>query len=122
MADQYLEKFNVLIEEAEAEFTEAKAYVERLEGMTLEERLREEVRPPKTFDDIPESDFQLKFICELTNAIQFVKQIGKVGKWKVSVPHECTHFTNVTYWMVPPCCYKYYCCNKCHDKSETHSW
>jgi hypothetical protein len=122
MAEQYLERYNILSQSAETEYTDAQQTVERLQSMSLEERLAEPARTPKVFDEIPQSDFQLKFVCELTNAVQFVRQIGKVGKWKVSVPHTCENFTNVTYWMVPPCCYKYYCCNKCHDANETHNW
>ena len=68
MADQYLDQFKVLIGEAETEFSEAKEYCDRLDNLSLDERLREDTHPCKTFDDIPDSDFQLKFICELSNA------------------------------------------------------
>ena len=57
MADEYLDQFKVLITEAETEFSEAKAYSDRLENLSIEERLQEEARPSKTIEDIPDSDF-----------------------------------------------------------------
>jgi gas vesicle protein len=72
--------------------------------------------------EIPEQNLKLKFTEDSDKLISLIKHYGRVRNMTTSVPYNCDHFTNITYWMVPPCCYQYYCCNKCHDKKETHAW
>ena len=72
--------------------------------------------------EIPEQNLKLKFTEDSDKLLSAIKHYGRVRNMTTSVPYNCDHFTNITYWMVPPCCYQYYCCNKCHDKKESHSW
>ena len=72
--------------------------------------------------DVPEHSFKLKFTEDSDKLMSSIKNYGKIKNYVYSVPHNCDHFTNITYWMVPPCCYQFYCCNKCHDKKENHPW
>jgi uncharacterized CHY-type Zn-finger protein len=72
--------------------------------------------------EVPEHSFKLKFTEDSDKLLNSLKNYGKIKNYIYSVPHNCDHFTNITYWMVPPCCYQFYCCNKCHDKKENHPW
>lgn len=72
--------------------------------------------------EIPEQNLKLKFTEDSEKLLNCIKHYGRVRNMTTSVPYNCDHFTNITYWMVPPCCYQYYCCNKCHDKKESHTW
>ena len=78
--------------------------------------------PISQASEIPEQNLKLKFTEDSEKLLDCIKHYGRVRNMTTSVPYNCDHFTNITYWMVPPCCYQYYCCNKCHDKKESHTW
>ncbi|OMJ87920.1 hypothetical protein SteCoe_10241 [Stentor coeruleus] len=77
---------------------------------------------PAYVPDVPDQSLKLKFVEDSDKLLSLIRHYGRVRNMTTSVPFNCDHFTNITYWMVPPCCYQYYCCNKCHDKKESHSW
>ena len=67
--------------------------------------------------------FRLSCIFDQVNANRFITAIGTQQPDVVrKQPFECDSFTNVTYWMLPPCCYRTYCCVKCHNDKEDHVW
>lgn len=67
--------------------------------------------------------FRLSCIFDQVNANRFITTIGIEQPDLVrKQPFECGSFTNVTYWMLPPCCYRTYCCVKCHNEKEDHVW
>lgn len=72
--------------------------------------------------EVPEHNFKLKFTEDSEKLLGGIRNYGKIKNYVYTVPHNCDHFSNITYWMVPPCCYQFYCCNKCHDKKESHPW
>ncbi len=52
----------------------------------------------------------------------FFPGAGTVGAWNQVEYTACDEFNNVSYLLKPKCCMKAYCCFKCHDKREGHSW
>ena len=67
--------------------------------------------------------FRLSCLFDQDNASRFIASIGSQQPDLVRKdPFECDSFTNVTYWMLPPCCYRTYCCVKCHNNREDHVW
>lgn len=67
--------------------------------------------------------FRLSCIFDKVNANRFIATIGTEQPDLVRTrPFECDAFTNVTYWMLPPCCHRSYCCVKCHNAKEDHVW
>ena len=72
--------------------------------------------------EIPKQSLKLKFTEDTDKLLGQLKHYGRIRINPHSIPYGCDHFTNITYWMVSPCCSQYYCCNKCHDKRESHGW
>ena len=72
--------------------------------------------------DVPPLEFKYTYVKNDKAVSEALRDLGKVDMMLNKVPYECEHFVNITYWMLPPCCGRHYCCNKCHDKRETHSW
>ncbi|OMJ66646.1 hypothetical protein SteCoe_36446 [Stentor coeruleus] len=72
--------------------------------------------------EVPEVNAKIKFTGNSESLVESIQDFGMIRNMITVVPFNCEHFTNITYWMVPPCCNKYYCCNKCHDKKESHTW
>ena len=67
--------------------------------------------------------FRLSCLFDKVNASRFIASIGTVQPELMRTePFECGSFTNVTWWMLPPCCYRHYCCVKCHNLKEDHVW
>ncbi|CAG9328693.1 unnamed protein product [Blepharisma stoltei] len=122
IAAEEIEKFEGVKNETQELFDGANITIEHLLNATEEDIASEDVKPISQLPDLPTVDMKLKFVIDLENAEHFIKHIGKIGKWSVTAPIECDNYTNVTYWMVPSCCSQYYCCNKCHDKRESHPW
>ena len=71
------------------------------------------------FPDLPSVP---KYLTKGKTVVGVLQKFGTITTASVTIPHECDHFRNVTYWMIPPCCSTYYCCNKCHDQRESHIW
>lgn len=72
--------------------------------------------------EVPVLEFKYTYVKNDKAVSEALRELGKVDMLVNKVPYECEHFVNITYWMLPPCCGRHYCCNKCHDKKETHSW
>ena len=78
--------------------------------------------PGNEVQDVPPPDFKYTYVKNDKAASEALHDLGKLDLLFNKVPYECEHFMNISYWMLPPCCGKHYCCNKCHDKREVHSW
>jgi hypothetical protein len=76
----------------------------------------------KALAEVPEVACKVKFTETSQDLCGLLRDWGRVRVLSTTVPINCEHFSNITYWMIPPCCNKYYCCNKCHDKKEEHPW
>lgn len=122
VADQSISKYRALEEEALEELNRATRKQEEILSKQPSELTEADMNFKPCHIHIPLPEFNLKFLCDEDAAISAIQKVGKVGKWRVAAPYECSHFSNVTYWMLPPCCYTYYCCNKCHDNTEMHPW
>ena len=72
--------------------------------------------------EVPQTEFRFRYVRNDKGIGEALREFGKVDFLFSKVPYECEHFLNISYWMLPPCCGKHYCCNKCHDKREVHTW
>ena len=122
--EKHLEGYVALRTQAQARLESVQGLIEEIDGTNP--IAVDAIDIPRVRDleeDVPTQEFHLSFICKEDEVLSLIKEVGKVAKvHQIQVPYECDNFTNVTYWMIPPCCYQYYCCNKCHDKKEKHSW
>lgn len=123
-AEKHLEGYVALRAQAQERLESIESLIEEIDGTNP--MAVEAIDIPRVRDleeDVPTQEFHLSFFCKEDEAFALIREVGKVAKaHQIQVPYECDNFTNVTYWMIPPCCYQYYCCNKCHDKKEKHSW
>ncbi|CAG9329279.1 unnamed protein product [Blepharisma stoltei] len=121
IVDEYIEKYEqvktltqVLYEKSLQKYEELMV---QSEGDTIED-----VKALTQLPELPVLELKLQLVIDTDSALNFIKNVGRIGKINPRVPYQCSNYSNVTYWMVPPCCYKHYCCNKCHDAQENHSW
>lgn len=122
IVDDYLEKYEQVKDATQKVFEKCETTYTNLLNITSNQEITEEVKALNQLPELPSLELKLKFVCDTDNALNFIKNLGKIGKVNLKVPYKCISFSNVTYWMVPPCCYKHYCCNKCHDTHEAHAW
>lgn len=122
IASEKIEKFEEVKSVTQELFDKTNIIYETLMSTNPDDVKNEDLKPINQLPELPIVDLKLKFSCDAISAQNFIKNLGKVGKWSVAAPIECDNYTNVTYWMVPSCCSQYYCCNKCHDRKESHSW
>lgn len=120
VAGNYLQEYKLIEEETQKAKEHAEKELKALEETHDVQEMT--VSPVTNLSSLPEAEVRFKLIFDKENTVKFLGSLGKIGNWRQKVPFECDNFKNVTYWMVPPCCYKYYCCNKCHDAKESHPW
>lgn len=122
--ERHLQAFISLRSQAQSRLESVQGLIEEIDGTNP--MAVDAIDIPRVRDleeEVPTQEFHLSFFCKEDDTLSLIKEVGKVTKsHHIQVPYECDNFTNVTYWMIPPCCYQYYCCNKCHDKKEKHSW
>jgi hypothetical protein len=122
LAERNMAKYHKLQQEAERTLKVAQKKEEELKTKSPSELTEADIAVKPNTMKVPSSEFNLKFVWDEDQNTAYLQKVGRMEKWRVKAPHECTHFTNVTYWMLPPCCLTYYCCNKCHDLKERHPW
>jgi hypothetical protein len=122
LAEQSISKYQVLELEAQEELEAAQAKQQEVLRKQPSEVTEADLQPKSSRMKVPVPEFNLKFLCDEEPVVAYLTKVGRVGRWVVKAPYECKHFSNVTYWMLPPCCFTYYCCNKCHDLTEQHPW
>jgi hypothetical protein len=118
LVDENVERYSMIL----GEMVEIKHRVEEKLEELNENSQNVVYELPAYVPDVPEQSLKLKFVEDSDKLLSLIRHYGRVRNMTTSVPFNCDHFTNITYWMVPPCCYQYYCCNKCHDKKESHNW
>lgn len=122
LAEQNITKYRILEDKAKAELVSAQTKEADIASKAPIELTEADMNLKPSELQVPLPEFNLKFLWNEEASIAYCISVGKVGRWRVKAPYECEHFLNVTYWMRPACCQTYYCCNKCHDSNELHSW
>lgn len=122
VAEQSVSKYRAFLGEVQSELSQAESNLAEISNKTAMEITEADISLKPSTLKTPKFDFDLSFICNSEQTADLLQRMGSVAIGKVKAPYECRHFLNVSYWMLPACCYLCYCCNKCHDLTETHKW